>query len=253
MIHERIVSKNKQFVESIESIESKSSSRSMKNTRRASIVFTKIIEDKSENVITSYHVRNIDQLRYWLNKDENALIKAWMKIRDESIFVMNEYNKKVMKFDEFINEYNDWIDELIKAKLIIRELKVELKERNLSENTFLFIIEDDVIVSTFKKLSDSFVFIDDKDHIIDDWLSIMRNKMKDNANWFSTNVQQKAYVRIRIDDDVMKHLISRFFKDSIKSYIIAKEIFDELYQMVDDSNRRINAFKAYRRVRQIEW
>jgi hypothetical protein len=57
---------------------------------------------------------------------------------------------------------------LIKAKLIIRELKVELKERNLSENTFLFIIEDDVIVSTFKKLSDSFVFIDDKDHIIDD-------------------------------------------------------------------------------------
>ncbi len=64
MIHERIVLKDKQSVESIESIESESSSRSMRNTRRASIVFTKIIEDKFENVITSYHVRNIDQLKY---------------------------------------------------------------------------------------------------------------------------------------------------------------------------------------------
>jgi hypothetical protein len=86
-----------------------------------------------------------------------------------------------------------------------------------------------VIVFTFKKFFDSFVFIDDKDLIIDDWLSIMRNKMKDNENWFFTDVQQKAYVRIKIDDDAMKHLISRFFKNSIKSYTIANEIFDDLY------------------------
>jgi propanediol dehydratase large subunit len=83
---------------------------------------------------------------------------------------MNEYNKKIMKFDEFTNEYNDRIDELNDAKLILRELKVELRERNLSENTFLFIIEDEVIVSTatFKKLFDSSIFTDDKDSIIDD-------------------------------------------------------------------------------------
>jgi hypothetical protein len=83
-------------------------------------------------------------------------------------------------------------------------------------------------------------------------LSVMRNKMKDNANWFFTDVQQKAYVRIRIGDDVMKHLISRFFKNSIKSYIISKEIFDDLYQIFDDSNRRTNALKTYRRLKQIE-
>jgi hypothetical protein len=101
-------------------------------------------------------------------------------------------------------------------------------------------------------LSDSSIFTDDKDFIIDDWLSIMRNKLKENANWFSTDVQQKTYVRIRIDDDVMKHLISRFFKNSIKSYIISKEIFDDLYQIFDDLNRRTNALKAYRRLKQIE-
>jgi hypothetical protein len=101
-------------------------------------------------------------------------------------------------------------------------------------------------------LSDSSVFTDDKDLIIDDWLSVMRNKLKENANWLSTDVQQKAYVRIRIDDDVMKHLISRFFKNSIKSYIISKEIFDDLYQIFDDSNRRINTLKTYRRLKQVE-
>jgi hypothetical protein len=33
-------------------------------------------------------------------------------------------------------------------------------------------------------LSDLSVFIDDKNLIIDDWLLIMRNKLKENANWF---------------------------------------------------------------------
>jgi hypothetical protein len=47
-------------------------------------------------------------------------------------------------------------------------------------------------------------------------------------------------------------LIFRFFKNSIKSYIISKKIFDDLYQIFDDSNRRINALKAYKRLKQIE-
>jgi hypothetical protein len=101
-------------------------------------------------------------------------------------------------------------------------------------------------------LSDFSIFIDDKNFIIDDWLSVMRNKLKENANWFLIDVQQKAYVRIKIDEDAMKHLIFRFFKNSIKSYIISKEIFDDLYQIFDDSNRRTNALKAYRRLKQVE-
>jgi dimeric dUTPase (all-alpha-NTP-PPase superfamily) len=78
-----------------------------------------------------------------------------------------------VKFEEFITEYNNCIHELNDVKLIIRELKVELREKDLennsrNSNTFLFIIEDDVVVSTSKKLSDSSIFIDDKDFIIND-------------------------------------------------------------------------------------
>ncbi len=255
IMHEKIASKNKQSIELIESrsFNAEQEFSKTKNTRRISIIFIEIFDDASENAKISYYIRNMNQLRYWLKKNENALIKAWINIRDESIFVMNEYNKKIVKFEEFIIDYNNCINEFNDDKLIIRELKMKLQKKNLkNSNTFLFIIEDDVIVFTFKKLLDSFVLIDDKDFIIDDWLSIMRNKMKDNANWFSTNVQQKAYVRIKIDDDAMKHLIFRFFKNSIKSYTIANKIFDDLYQIFDDSNRRINALKAYRRLKQIE-
>ncbi len=158
--------------------------------------------------------------------------------------------------NELTKDYNNQANKLHDAIFIIRELKVELRERNISEysNTLLFIIENEVVVftATFKKLLDSSIFIDDKDSIINDWLSVMRNKLKENANWFSTDVQQKAYVRIRIEDDAMKHLTARFFKNSIKSYTIANEIFDDLYQIFDDSNRRTNALKIYRRLKQIE-
>jgi hypothetical protein len=50
----------------------------------------------------------------------------------------------------------------------------------------------------------------------------------------------------------MKHLTARFFKNSIKSYITADEIFDDLYQIFGDSNRRTNALKTYRRLKQVE-
>jgi hypothetical protein len=33
-----------------------------------------------------------------------------------------------------------------------------------------------------KKLLNSSIFTDDKDSIIDDWLSVMQNKLKENAN-----------------------------------------------------------------------
>jgi hypothetical protein len=83
-------------------------------------------------------------------------------------------------------------------------------------------------------------------------LTVMKNKLEENANWFSIDVQQKTYVRIKIEDDAMKHLTFRFFKNFIKSYTIADEIFDDLYQIFEDFNRRINVLKTYRRFKQIE-
>jgi hypothetical protein len=81
-----------------------------------------------------------------------------------------------VKFEKFITEYNNCIDELNDAKLIIRELKMKLRERDISQhisrnsNILLFIIENEVIIfiAMSKKLLDSSIFTDDKDLIIDD-------------------------------------------------------------------------------------
>ncbi len=250
MIHEKTVSRDKQ---SIALVDAELSSRSMREVRRESVISTDEIEDESDAASTSYHIQNLDQLKYWLKKNEASIVTAWTNMRDEHVTFFNQLNKKIDEMNELIEDYNNQANKLHDAILIIRELKVELRERNVeNSNTLLSFIEDDAIVSTSKKLSDLSVFTDDKNLTIDDWLSVMRNKLKENANWFFIDVQQKAYVRIRIDEDAMKHLISRFFKNSIKSYIISEEIFDDLYQIFDDSNRRTNALKTYRRLKQIE-
>jgi hypothetical protein len=59
-------------------------------------------------------------------------------------------------------------------------------------------------------------------------------------------------VRTRIDEDAMKHLTSRFKKDSIKSFLTAEEIFDDLNRMFDDFNKRVNVLKTYRRLKQVK-
>ncbi len=50
----------------------------------------------------------------------------------------------------------------------------------------------------------------------------------------------------------MKHLIVRFKKNSIKSFLIAEEIFDDLNRVFDDLNKRVNALKTYKRLKQVE-
>ena len=80
----------------------------------------------------------------------------------------------------------------------------------------------------------------------------MRNKLEENADWYQSNTQEKAYVRTRIDDDAIRHLFSRFRKDFVKSFMTAKEIFEKLNLIFDDSNKKMNAQKAFRRLKQID-
>jgi hypothetical protein len=67
-----------------------------------------------------------------------------------------------------------------------------------------------------------------------------------------TSSTEKAYVRTRIDGDAIRHLSSRFKKDSIKPFLSAEKIFEELNLIFDDSNKRINFMKAFRRLKQID-
>jgi hypothetical protein len=94
-------------------------------------------------------------------------------MRDEHAAFFNQLNKKINEMNELTKDYNIQINKLHDVILIIRELRIEQRERNIeaiNSNILLSIIEDEVVVSTvtFKKLFDSSIFIDDKDSIIDD-------------------------------------------------------------------------------------
>jgi hypothetical protein len=94
-------------------------------------------------------------------------------MRDEHAAFFNQLNKKIDEMNELTKNYNTQTNKLHDVMLIIRELKIEQRERNIeaiNSNILLSIIEDEVVVSTatFKKLFDSSVFTDDKDFIIDD-------------------------------------------------------------------------------------
>jgi hypothetical protein len=58
MMHKKIVSRDKQTVEA------EPSSRSMREARRESVLSTDEIEDEFDAVSTSYHIQNLDQLKY---------------------------------------------------------------------------------------------------------------------------------------------------------------------------------------------
>jgi replication-associated recombination protein RarA len=90
-------------------------------------------------------------------------------MRNKHVSFFRQLNEKVKEMNELIEKYNDQANKLHDVILIIRELNIELREKNVkNSNTLLFIIEDNVIVFTFKKLFDSLVFTDDKNLIIDD-------------------------------------------------------------------------------------
>jgi hypothetical protein len=92
-------------------------------------------------------------------------------MRDEHAAFFNKLNKKINEMNELTKNYNTQANKLHDAIFIIRELRVEQREKNATNsNMFLFITENEVIVFTvtFKKLLDSSIFTDDKDFIIDD-------------------------------------------------------------------------------------
>jgi hypothetical protein len=61
MIHEKIASKDKS---SVASIETKFSNRSMREAHRESVIFTNEIKDESNAASISYHIQNLNQLKY---------------------------------------------------------------------------------------------------------------------------------------------------------------------------------------------
>ena len=111
----------------------------------------------------------------------------------------------------------------------------------------------DVAITTRKadrstKLPDPPLLTDSKDPYIDDWLSKMRNKLDANDNHYPTEKLRIAYVETRVTGEASKHLAPRLHRDSKKPFASAEEIFEHLYRIYGDPNRKRTALSEFRRL-----
>jgi hypothetical protein len=67
----------------------------MRKIRRESIIFTDKIENECDAISTSYYIQNLDQLKYWLKKNEVSIATTWTNIQDEHVAFFNQLNKKI--------------------------------------------------------------------------------------------------------------------------------------------------------------
>ncbi len=203
--------------------------REVNSQKRESLIQSKEI-DEEEHVVFSYHIKTLEKLVYWINKDVEAMKSMLFEMRKENVMLNNEYNKivddraryeiefKQMKerFEEFENLDED--ENVESLDVFVESIRNASAKIDASVST---------IIITSKKLFDLSILIDDKNSNIEDWLSTMKNKLKENADWFSIETSKKAYVHTRIDENAMKHLFSRFKKNSIKLFMIVEKIFDD--------------------------
>jgi ribosome-binding ATPase YchF (GTP1/OBG family) len=145
--------------------------------RRESLIQSKET-DEEEHVVFSYHIETLKKLIYWINKDVAAVKSTLFKIRKKNVELNDFYNA-------IINEKARYEIEYERLKKRVEELENQrenVDEHENSESLDVFVkfvgnesIKVDVFVMTtvsivtLKKLSDSFILIDDKNSNIEDW------------------------------------------------------------------------------------
>jgi predicted nuclease with TOPRIM domain len=101
-------------------------------------------------------------------------------LRKKNVELNDEYNKLI---GEKSRLEVSWVE--MKRRVQELEEEEEFKDRESFEVSVESVrVTSNLIVSliTSKKLFDSSIFIDDKNSNIEDWLSTMRNTLKENAN-----------------------------------------------------------------------
>ncbi len=142
-----------------------------KNNKRESLIQSKEI-DKEEHVVFSYHIKTLNDLMYWINKNVVAVKSMLIEIKKENVELNNLYNviineraryeveyermkKRVEEFEQ--NRNNDENENVESLDVSVESI------RNASVKVNVFAS----VMTTSKKLSDSLIFIDDKNSNIE--------------------------------------------------------------------------------------
>lgn len=95
------------------------------------------------------------------------------------------------------------------------------------------------------KVTDPAQLNDGKDPRFEDWMMLMKNKLRANADHFHTPELRIAYVVGRCTGDALKHVSPRMRDGATSKYFDADDIFEHLDSVYGDPNRVVNAKRRY--------
>ena len=96
------------------------------------------------------------------------------------------------------------------------------------------------------KLSDSPVFTDEKNLTWEVWETKIQNKLKVNADYYSTALSQIAYIESHVEGDAAEHIYARRCDEATKLYTSINELLKNLASIYEDQDVKLTARNAYK-------
>ncbi len=171
--------------------------------------------NESHETSTLWNIKNVKQLQHWVEQDSKVFledlnsfwtqwdlnIKAcelFNKISSEQIW--KTCFKKMNKVKKHLNQLNQTFWNQVTE--LQHQLQLFKEVTSFSSTLFNFF-------KRFQKLSNSSLFIDEKESIWNDWQEKIYDKLEINIDHFNINKVILIYVHFRIEEDAVKAILAQ--------------------------------------------
>lgn len=177
-----------------------------------------------------------------------AELEAWITVHGcKDLFEFIRYAAE--QHDAEVTTHNELVDMVDDAAATVRRLEETLAQKDTLSRQGSPAVQEVAAPKRSTKLPDPPIF-ENKEQDIDNWLSRMRNKLKANSDHYHTEEMKIAYTESRIGGDAAKHIAPRMRDTALNRFETAEEIFEYLYQVFGDPDRRHTAQRLYSKLYQ---
>jgi len=166
--------------------------------------------DESHEAFTLWNIKNVKQLQHWVEQDSEIFLEDLNSLRTQRDLDM----KACELFDKILSEqiWKTCFKKMNKVKECLNQLNQtfwnQVTELQHQLQSFKEVTSFSFILSHFfkqsQKLSNSSLFIDEKEFIWNDWQEKIHDKLEININHFNINKAILIYIHFRIKEDVVK-------------------------------------------------
>ncbi len=198
-----------------------------------------------------WDIKNVKQLQHWVKQDSEVFLEDLNSLRTQ-----RDLDVKACKLFDKISSEQIWktrFEKIDRAKKRLNQLNQTLQNKLTEAQHHLRVTRDVIslisILFTFskrsQKLSNSFLFTDEKESIWNDWQEKIRDKLEINIDHFDNDRIILVYIHSWISEDAVKVTLVRRQRDSLNFYSTIDDLLDELAQLYDDFDKETNFWREY--------